>query len=167
MRVSSESHQHIHVAIGFEVITQCGAKQGQLAHLPAAAELSELGFMEINHQATHMTFRNSLSVTHTLAQSFTFCKWEKHYDPFDEFGRYLADQGRGELTVAGYSQDLALFARWFEHTNGERLTSAALTLTDAWEYCQHLLRHKARPATTPALALRASAVRVSTAIWLP
>jgi site-specific recombinase XerD len=86
---------------------------------------------------------------------------------FEEFGRYLAEQGRDALTVAGYTQDLALFARWFEHTNGEPLTPTALTLTDAREYRQHLLRHKAKPATTPAFALRASAVQVSTATWPP
>ena len=63
---------------------------------------------------------------------------------FDEFRHYLTEQGRGALTVAGYAEDLVLFARWYEHTNSEPLTPAALTLTDAREYRQHLLRHKAK-----------------------
>jgi site-specific recombinase XerD len=59
---------------------------------------------------------------------------------------HLQEQNRSARTVDGYAHALRLFAGWFEHINGEPLTPAALTLAEAREYRENLLRHKARPA---------------------
>ena len=59
--------------------------------------------------------------------------------PFQPFIRHLQDNDRSHNTVTGYLADLADFARWFEATNGEQLTPAAITPTDVRAYRQHLL----------------------------
>lgn len=55
------------------------------------------------------------------------------------FREHLTQQDRAALTLIGYERDLALFAQWFKERNGEPLTPAALTATDAREYRQYLL----------------------------
>jgi integrase/recombinase XerC len=65
-----------------------------------------------------------------------------------DFERYLRDADRSPNTITGYLDDLRDFARWFEATNGEPLTPAAMTPTDVRAYRQHLLNErKLRPAT--------------------
>ncbi len=69
-------------------------------------------------------------------------------DTLADFRRSLAASNRSERTVAGYSRDLALFARWFEQTNAKPLTPEALTPGDVKDYKQRLLKvEKAAPAT--------------------
>jgi integrase/recombinase XerC len=64
-----------------------------------------------------------------------------------DFHASLQAAHRSERTVTGYTQDLALFARWFEQTNAKRLTPQALTSSDVGEYKQRLKIEKAAPAT--------------------
>ena len=64
---------------------------------------------------------------------------------------FLKDLARGEAapkTLASYRLDLALFARWFEQTQGEPLSPAAVTPTDIREYKSFLMNVEQRkPAT--------------------
>jgi site-specific recombinase XerD len=67
---------------------------------------------------------------------------------FDAFGQYLRELDRSPSTVASYLRELQGFARWFEQTNGEPLTPAALTgrdVRDFREFCQ--VNHGDAPAT--------------------
>jgi site-specific recombinase XerC len=65
-----------------------------------------------------------------------------------DFRAFLIEAGRSPRTVDGYWRDLALFAKWFEYTNGQALTPQRLTPTDIREYRQRLLNtDKALPAT--------------------
>jgi site-specific recombinase XerD len=67
---------------------------------------------------------------------------------FNTFIKYLHDAGKSARTVSGYQADLELFARWFQQTNGEMLSSDNLTPTDLREYKQYLInRQKAKAAT--------------------
>lgn len=75
----------------------------------------------------------------------------------DRFKGYLEERGRAEHTVNGYAQDLAIFARWFEETNGEPLGTENLTPTDVRQYRQSMEAAKARPAT---INRRLSALRM-------
>ena len=76
---------------------------------------------------------------HDMSQSDT------HVDTF------IKDLARGEAspkTLASYRFDLSLFARWFEQTQGEPLSPAAVTPTDIREYKSHLMNvEQRRPAT--------------------
>ena len=65
----------------------------------------------------------------------------------DNFAEYLQSQGRALATIKGYCADLAAFSRWFEQSNGDRLTPQRLTPTDVREYRQFLLQRGAKPAT--------------------
>src|SRR3954454_13519296 len=64
---------------------------------------------------------------------------------------FISELGRQEATantVASYRADLALFARWFEATNGEAFGAAAVTPTDVREYRSYLQNVERRaPAT--------------------
>src|SRR4051812_9628255 len=60
----------------------------------------------------------------------------------------LARQEAAANTVASYRADLALFARWFDATNGEAFSAAAVTPTDIREYRSYLQNVERRaPAT--------------------
>src|SRR3954466_7998591 len=69
----------------------------------------------------------------------------------DELTEFLGELGRREAaanTVASYRADLQLFAQWFEATNGEAFTAAAVTPTDIREYRSYLQNVERRaPAT--------------------
>src|SRR3954468_14308457 len=69
----------------------------------------------------------------------------------EELPLFISELGRQEAaanTVAGYRADLALFARWFETTNGEAFSAAAVTPTDIREYRGYLQNVERRaPAT--------------------
>lgn len=66
----------------------------------------------------------------------------------DQFRDYLEGEGRATHTIRGYTQDLAIFARWFEEANGEELAGDNLTPTDIRLYRQFLQGPaKAKPAT--------------------
>lgn len=60
----------------------------------------------------------------------------------------LANQELSERTRVGYQSDLRLFARWFETTNREAFSAAAVTRTDVRDYKGHLRTvAQAKPAT--------------------
>src|SRR4051812_45927260 len=69
----------------------------------------------------------------------------------EELTLFLSELGRQEAaanTVASYRADLQLFARWFEATNGEAFSAAAVTPTDIREYRGYLQNVERRaPAT--------------------
>src|SRR4051794_5868752 len=69
----------------------------------------------------------------------------------EELDLFLSELGRQEAaanTVAGYRADLALFARWFDATNDEACSAAAVTPTDIREYRGYLQNVERRaPAT--------------------
>ena len=69
----------------------------------------------------------------------------------DELTRFLDElrrQEAAEVTLANYRSDLTSFARWFEQTNGEAFTAAAVTPTDVRDYKAHLsLVERRKPAT--------------------
>src|SRR3954447_8599543 len=69
----------------------------------------------------------------------------------EELTLFLSELGRQEAaanTVASYRADLALFAHWFEATNGEAFSAAAVTPTDIREYRGYLQNVERRaPAT--------------------
>jgi integrase/recombinase XerC len=69
----------------------------------------------------------------------------------DELTEFLGELGRRESaanTVASYRQDLRLFALWFEASNGEGFSAAAVTPTDIREYRAYLQDVERRaPAT--------------------
>ena len=66
----------------------------------------------------------------------------------EEFRTYLADHDRAPLTVTGYVADVQLFARWFEQTNSESFTPAAVTPSDIRGYRHYLLTEKRQKANT-------------------
>jgi integrase/recombinase XerC len=57
----------------------------------------------------------------------------------EKFIAYLQQQDRAPKTIQGYLCDLESFARWFQQSNGEKLTDKKLTPTDAREYRQWLV----------------------------
>jgi len=65
----------------------------------------------------------------------------------NKFAAYLQQQDRAEKTIQGYLCDLESFARWFQQSNGEKLTDKNLTPTDAREYRQWLVARDAAPST--------------------
>src|SRR4051794_38082873 len=69
----------------------------------------------------------------------------------EELTLFLDELRRREVaanTVASYRADLALFAQWFEGTNGESCCAAAVTPTDVREYRGYLQNVERRaPAT--------------------
>lgn len=65
-----------------------------------------------------------------------------------QFQTYLTESGRAERTTFGYLEDMELFSKWFEQTNGEQLSPQNLTPTDVREYRQYLIGvKKAKPST--------------------
>lgn len=64
-----------------------------------------------------------------------------------DFEQYLTDADRSLYTVTGYLNDLGDFIHWFERTNDEAFSSAAITPSDARAYKQHLLGRKLKAAT--------------------
>ena len=71
----------------------------------------------------------------------------KRKPTLENFAEHLTDAGRAEHTVAGYVQDLRVFARWFEQTTGQELAPDKLTSHDARAYRARLLKQKAAAAT--------------------
>lgn len=67
--------------------------------------------------------------------------------PLHKFAAYLQQQDRSPKTIQGYLCDLESFARWFQQSNGEKLTDKNLTPTDAREYRQWLVARDAAPST--------------------
>jgi integrase/recombinase XerD len=66
----------------------------------------------------------------------------------DEFLAGLALEEAAEKTIANYSSDLSLFARWFRDTTGEGFSAHAVTPTDLRDYRSFLQTTKqAAPAT--------------------
>src|SRR5262249_27555587 len=69
-------------------------------------------------------------------------------DELTEFMRELERREAAPRTVESYRQDLTLFAKWFEGTNGEAFAATAVTPTDLREYRSHLQAVEGRkPAT--------------------
>jgi len=66
---------------------------------------------------------------------------------FHGFRDYLLARDLAPATVQGYLADLEAFSRWFEQTNGEALTPAAVTPTDVREYRGWLQRRGLKAAT--------------------
>ncbi|HFC08238.1 MAG TPA: recombinase [Chloroflexi bacterium] len=66
---------------------------------------------------------------------------------FHGFRDYLLARDLAPATVRGYLADLEAFGRWFEQTNGEVLTPAAVTPTDVREYRGWLQRRGLKAAT--------------------
>lgn len=71
----------------------------------------------------------------------------KHLASINKFTAYLQQQDRSPKTIQGYISDLQSFARWFNQSNGEKLTEKNLTPTDVREYRQWLVSRDAAPAT--------------------
>src|SRR4051812_28196059 len=69
----------------------------------------------------------------------------------EELTVFIGELGRREAaanTVASYRQDLQLFAHWFDATNGETFSAAAVTPTDIRDYRAYLQNVERRaPAT--------------------
>ncbi len=61
----------------------------------------------------------------------------------NKFTAYLQQQDRSPKTIQGYISDLQSFARWFNQSNGEKLTERNLTPTDVREYRQWLVSRDA------------------------
>lgn len=81
----------------------------------------------------------------------------------EAFAAHLRDRDRSPATVLSYGRELQHFAAWFEQTNGQPLTPAALTgrdVRDYREFCQTVGRLK--PAT---INRRLAAIRAYGA-WL-
>jgi len=71
--------------------------------------------------------------------------YEQDYQPVH--GRSRA-RGPVSGTIRGYENDLELFARWFEETNGEELSPRKLTAIDIQSYPGHLQTVERRSAAT-------------------
>jgi site-specific recombinase XerD len=68
--------------------------------------------------------------------------------PIDQFLKDLERQESSRLTILNYRSDLNHFSRWFEGSNGEPFSPAALTPTDIRDYRSHLVAVERRaPAT--------------------
>lgn len=65
-----------------------------------------------------------------------------------EFATYLREHDRSEVTIAGYVQDVRLFAGWFTAANGEELTPEAVTPLDVREYRSYLVDVKKQSGAT-------------------
>src|SRR3954451_11523699 len=69
----------------------------------------------------------------------------------EELTLFLGELGRRESaanTVASYRQDLRLFAQWFEESNGEDFSAAAVTPTDIRDYRAFLQNVERRATAT-------------------
>lgn len=88
--------------------------------------------------------RNAWKIDQTLG----YLSGARMENIFDSFKQFLKNAGKSERTISGYLADMTLFARWFEQTNGEVLSSNNLTPTDVREYKQHLLNVQKAKATT-------------------
>lgn len=64
-----------------------------------------------------------------------------------EFQAYLLAEDRSPVTIAGYSGDIRLFAKWYGEKSGEVLEPEAITNEVVRGYKQHLLNHAAKPKT--------------------
>jgi len=81
----------------------------------------------------------------------------------DAFAQHLRDRDRSPATVARYCEELQRFAKWFEQTNGQPLTPAALTMPDVRDYREHgQAVTRSKPGTINA---RLAAIRAYAA-WL-
>ena len=67
---------------------------------------------------------------------------------YEQFAADLRARDRSERTIAGYLQDLRLFARWFRATNREDLTPKAVTPLDVREYRDHLVHDRKQSGAT-------------------
>ncbi|MBA4384421.1 MAG: hypothetical protein C0410_06770 [Anaerolinea sp.] len=67
------------------------------------------------------------------------------YLPFE---KYLEVLDRSSKTVEGYLQDLRLFEKWFEQTNGEKFSPKGFTSIDGREYRSYLLTVEIAAAAT-------------------
>ncbi|PKO02331.1 MAG: recombinase [Chloroflexi bacterium HGW-Chloroflexi-5] len=67
------------------------------------------------------------------------------YLPFE---KYLEGLDRSSKTVEGYLQDLRLFEKWFEQTNGEKFSPKGFTSIDGREYRSYLLTVEKAAAAT-------------------
>ena len=65
-----------------------------------------------------------------------------------QFLKALQASDRAASTVAAYRNDLTLFARWFEQTNGQPFTLESVTPTDIRDFRQHGLLVEKRKAAT-------------------
>src|SRR5215210_6068819 len=66
----------------------------------------------------------------------------------EQFFQALQSQGAAELTIRNYRSDLAHFGKWFEGSNAEPFSPAAITPTDIRDYRSYLLNVERRaPAT--------------------
>jgi len=81
----------------------------------------------------------------------------------EAFAQHLTNLDRAPATVRRYCQEIERFAVWFEQTNGQALTPAALTMPDVRDYREHgQAVAKAKPGTINA---RLAAIRAYAA-WL-
>lgn len=55
----------------------------------------------------------------------------------EPFAQHLRERDRAAATVQSYCRELVRFAAWFQQTNGQALTPAALTGRDVREYREH------------------------------
>jgi integrase/recombinase XerC len=67
------------------------------------------------------------------------------YLPFE---KYLENLDRSSKTIEGYLQDLRLFEKWFEQTNGEDFSPKGFTSIDGREYRSYLLTVEKAAAAT-------------------
>ncbi|MGD8969424.1 MAG: tyrosine-type recombinase/integrase [Anaerolineae bacterium] len=65
-----------------------------------------------------------------------------------EFREHLVAGGKSPHTIKAYTQDVRLFAEWFDRTNGRGLAPGRMTPIDVREYRSYLLAvKKQKPAT--------------------
>lgn len=77
-------------------------------------------------------------------------------DEFEPFARWMREHDYSDVTVRGYLADLRDFARWYEQTNGRRLTQALTTPGDVRDYRAWLQRRcSVRTVRRRLMALRA------------
>jgi site-specific recombinase XerD len=69
-------------------------------------------------------------------------------DLIEQFLEALQASDRAASTVTAYRNDLTLFARWFEQTNGQAFTLESITPTDIRDFRQHGLLVERRKAAT-------------------
>lgn len=64
-----------------------------------------------------------------------------------DFSKWLADEDKAPLTVAGYVRDVALYAAWYQGRNGQALTLEALNRWDVNDYKAQLAAERYAKAT--------------------
>ena len=72
---------------------------------------------------------------------------KKKPNTLTDFAAYIHEVKKSPLTAKSYVADMKHFAKWFTQTNGDELLPERLTPIDCREYRQHLIHHKAAPAT--------------------